>query len=84
MHEHGLMKALLTKAHQQAEARGGSLRALSVRLGAMATSDEDHFRGDFEHVREEMGLGPIELSVELAPEHPAGVELLSILVADGE
>jgi len=80
MHEHGLMTKLLKQASGEAAARGGELRCIRVRLGAMATSDEEHFRGDFEHVREELGMHPITLEVEMAPDHPAGVELLSIEV----
>ncbi len=83
MHEHGLMTRLIERAIEAAEERGGALRAIKVRLGAMATSDEAHFRGDFEHVREELGVGPIDLEVEMAPDHPAGVEIVSIVVAEG-
>lgn len=82
MHEHGLMTRLLTRARAEAEARGGALRGVQVRLGAMASSDPDHFRGDFEHVREELGFGPVELEIEVAPDHPAGVELLSVTVTE--
>lgn len=83
MHEHGLMRKLLSQASGEAAARGGELRGLRVRLGALTTSDEDHFRGDFEHVREEIGMPPLALEVEMAPDHPAGVELLSIEVGRG-
>jgi Zn finger protein HypA/HybF involved in hydrogenase expression len=83
MHEHGLMTKLLVTAEAQATVRGGALRAVHVRLGARAASDPEHFRGDFEHVREELGMGPVRLELEVAPEHPGGVELLSIEVGDG-
>ena len=81
MHEHGLMTRLLTRARDEATRRGGTLRGLRVRLGAMASSDPEHFRGDFEHVREELGFGALDLELELAPEHPAGVELLAVEIA---
>ncbi len=81
MHEHGLMEKLLRRASAEAEARGGALRGVRVRLGALATGDPDHFRGDLEHVREELGMGAVALDLEIAPDHPAGVELLSIDVA---
>ena len=82
MHEHGLMTKLLRTAEAEAARRGGVLRTIRVRLGAMASSDPDHFRGDFEHVREELGLGPIGLDIESEPDHPAGVEILSIEVGE--
>lgn len=75
-----MMTKLITRAQDEAAQRGGALKKITVRLGAMSSSDPDHFREDFEHVREELGLGPIELEIELAPDHPAGVELLSIRV----
>lgn len=82
MHEHGLMTKLLRSAQAEAETRGGALREIRVRLGALSSSDPAHFRSDFEHVRDELGLGPIEVTIEPAPDHPAGVELLSIVVSE--
>ena len=81
MHEHGLMTKLLRKAEDEARRRGGVLRRVRVRLGALTSTGPEHFRGDFEHVCEELGMGGVELDVEVAPDHPAGVELLSIEVA---
>lgn len=81
MHEHGLMTRLLSRARAEADARGGALARIRVRLGALASSDPEHFRHDFEHVREELGMDAVELDLEVAPDHPAGVELLSIEVA---
>jgi Zn finger protein HypA/HybF involved in hydrogenase expression len=83
MHEHGLMTRLLVTAEAQAKVRGGTLRGVHVKLGARAASDPEHFRGDFEHVREELGLGAVRLTLEVAPDHPGGVELVSIEVGDG-
>lgn len=81
MHEHGLMTKLLRAAQSEADRRGGALRRVRVRLGALATG-ADHFRGDFEHVREELGLQRVELEIELAPDRPAGVELIGIEVSE--
>ncbi|MEZ4340249.1 MAG: hypothetical protein R3B82_26805 [Sandaracinaceae bacterium] len=74
------MTKLLRRATDEAAARGGRLRGVVVRLGAMATSDPDHFRGDFEHVREELGLPALTLEIEVDEDHPAGVELLSVVL----
>ena len=82
MHEHGLMTRLLRTAQREAAERGGTLRGMRVRLGALATSDEDHFRHELEHVRQELGLGAIALELELAPERPSGVELVSLELAE--
>lgn len=80
MHEHGLMTKLLRRASDEATARGGTLRGLVVRLGALASHDTEHFRGDFEHVREELGLPALTLELEVDPDHPAGVELVSVIL----
>ncbi len=82
MHEHGLMEKLLATAQSKAAERGGKLRRLRVRLGAMSTSTPEHFRDDFIHVRDELGLSDIELTVEAAPDRPAGVELLSVEISE--
>ena len=76
------MEKLIATAQGKASERGGTLRGLKVRLGAMATSTPEHFRDDFVHVRDELGLGDIELTVETAPERPAGVELLSVEISE--
>lgn len=78
MHEHGLMEKLLRVADEEARARGGRLCGVHVRLGALASTDPDHFRGDFEHVREELGMSPIALTIDVEPDHPSGVEILTI------
>jgi hypothetical protein len=53
-----------------------------VRLGALASSTPAHFREDFEHVSAELGAADVALHIEALPDHPAGVELVSIDVAD--
>jgi hypothetical protein len=80
MHEHGLMRALLARADAEARARGGALRGLRARLGALWAGDAEHFRRDLEHARVELGLRPLRLEVELDPERASGVELIEIEV----
>lgn len=82
MHEHGLMTKLIATAQRKARERGGVLRGLNVRLGAMSTSTPDHFHAEFTHVCDELGLSDLELTVETAPDRPAGVELISIEIAE--
>lgn len=84
MHEHHLCDRLLDAALEQAQHRTARLVGVRVRLGAMSGSDPDHLRGDFEHVCEERGLGPLDLLVELAPEHPSGLELVGVLLDDSQ
>jgi Zn finger protein HypA/HybF involved in hydrogenase expression len=78
MHEHGLVMRLIEKARREASARGGTLRAMRVRLGALSTSDAAHFREEVEHVCQEHGLGPIGLEIEEDRDRPSGLELVSI------
>jgi hypothetical protein len=81
MHEHGLMTKLLDRARREAEARKAVLRGVHARLGALYGADEAHFRHEFEHVCEELGLGVLTLEVELSPERPVGVELVRVHLA---
>lgn len=78
MHEHGLVMRLIEKARREASARGGTLRAMRVRLGALSSSDAAHFREEVEHVCHEHGLGPIGLTLEEDRDRPVGIELVSI------
>ncbi len=80
MHEHRVVTRLIEQAREACAARGATLRAVTVRLGAMA-SEPAHFREEFEHVCEERGLGAITLTIEHAPDRPSGVELLSVEAA---
>ena len=84
MHEHGLMKKLLAQAEAEAAKRGGALRTVKVRLGAMASSDPDHFRGDFEHVCEETGREGLGLEIEVDAARPSGVELIGVELAGSD
>ncbi len=81
MHEHGLVTRLIETARREAASRGGTLRAMKVRLGALSSSDPAHFREEFEHVCLEHGLGVIGLELEVAPDRPAGLELVSVELA---
>jgi Zn finger protein HypA/HybF involved in hydrogenase expression len=80
MHEHGLIARLLSRALSEAARRGGRLAAVRVRLGALAASTPEHFREDFEHTSAELGASGVRLEIDLCPERPAGVELVSIEV----
>jgi Zn finger protein HypA/HybF involved in hydrogenase expression len=77
MHEHKLVTRLIDEAQRVCRARGAALRAVRVRLGAMA-SDPAHFAEEFEHVCGEHGLGAIALHLEHAPERPSGIELIGV------
>ena len=81
MHEHGLITRLMGLALDEARRRGGRLAVVRVRLGALSASTPEHFRADFEHTRVELGAGDVRLEIEPSPDHPAGIELLSIDVA---
>lgn len=81
MHEHGVIARLVAVAEGEARRRGGRLAAVRVRLGALVASTPEHFRADFEHVCAEISAGEVRLEIEQAPDHPAGVEILSIDVA---
>jgi len=81
MHEHGLITRLLGLAREEARKRGGRVAAVKVRLGALSASTPEHFREDFEHVCDEDCAGAVRLDLELCPDHPAGVELVSVDVS---
>lgn len=78
MHEHGLVDRLMQAALAEAEQRGALLRAVHVRLGALASLDEARLRADFAHVLEHLGRSDIALHVEQAPDRPSGLEIVGI------
>ncbi len=78
MHEHGLITRLIGLALAEARRRGGRLAAVRVRLGALSASTPEHFREDFEHACRDASAGEVRLEIESAPDHPAGVELVSV------
>jgi Zn finger protein HypA/HybF involved in hydrogenase expression len=82
VHHLGVISKLLRAAAEEASRRGGSLRRVRVRLGALASLDEAHFREDFGLAREQLGMTRVELEVERAPDRPSGVELVGIEVAE--
>lgn len=80
MHESGVVDRLVRAALKAAEGR--PLRAVHVRLGAMATLSPERLRADFLHVtRDHLGL-EVELHVERAPERPSGIEITAVEVLD--
>lgn len=81
MHEHGILDRLLERALDEARRRGGALRGVRVRLGALAASTPTRVREDFAHLLSHLGDPAVTLEIEEAPEHPAGVELVAIDVA---
>lgn len=85
MHETGVIRKLIQTALQEAERRGGRLTRIHIRLGALAGGTAAHLREHFVHELQALGLdGPsrIDLAIEEAPDHPAGVELTAIELAD--
>lgn len=81
MHEHGLVDRLVRAALAEAASRGARLRGVRVRLGAMATIRPDDLRRDFDHIaREHLGLD-VALTIDEAPDHPAGVEIVGLELA---
>jgi hypothetical protein len=82
MHESGLIRRLIDLALQEAEGRGGALRAIHVRLGALAGGTEDHLRDHFEHELATMDLGDIQLHMSTEPDHPAGIEITAVEIAE--
>jgi len=82
MHETGLIRRLLELAREEAHRRGGRLRAIDVRLGALAGGSPEHMREHFEIEAGALGLADLVLNITEAPEHPAGVELTGIELAE--
>ena len=78
MHEHGIVDRHLAPALEEAARRGGALRGLRVRLGALAASTPERLRADLEHVLTHHPGLAVALEIEEAPEHPAGVELIGV------
>ncbi|PRP96542.1 hypothetical protein ENSA5_36180 [Enhygromyxa salina] len=81
MHESGIIRKLIETARAEAERRGGRLRAIELRLGALAGGSADHLRGHFELELERLGLSDIRLDIREAAAHPAGVEITAIEIA---
>ena len=84
MHESGLIRKLLDTARTEARRQGGALRAVHIRLGALAGGTAEHLREHFEHEASALGFGPIGLEIEEDPMRPSGVEIVAIEVAAGE
>ena len=60
------------------EARGGRLRRIHVRLGALAGGSPAHLREHFEQECEVMGLGELHMHIVEDPDLPTGVEITGI------
>lgn len=78
MHETGMIRRLLEIARGEAERQGGRLRAIEVRLGALAGGSPEHLREHFELELERLGMQRIELRIEEQPDHPGGIEITGI------
>lgn len=82
MHESGLIRTLVERAQEEATRRHASLRAIFVRLGALAGGSAAHLREHFEIELARLGLEGVALHIEEAPAHPAGVELTGVELAE--
>lgn len=78
MHESGLIKSLIEAARGEAAGREGELRAIHVRLGALAGGSAAHLREHFEIELGALGLGDIELHIDEEPDRPSGIEMTGI------
>ncbi|MCA9704404.1 MAG: hydrogenase maturation nickel metallochaperone HypA [Myxococcales bacterium] len=78
MHESGVIQKLLQIAFDEAERRGGRLRAIDVRLGVLAGGSPEHLRDHFEHELRRLGASEVELRIEEQPAYPGGVEITGI------
>lgn len=83
MHESGLIQSLLRTALGEADRRNAELAGIDVRLGVLAGGSPEHFREHFELALEELGLGPIRLTIEEDPEYPGGVEIVGVELRGG-
>lgn len=81
MHERGIIQKLIETARAEAGRQGGRLRAIQVRLGALAGGSPDHLREHFELELARLGLADIRLDIVEVPADPVGVEILSIELA---
>ncbi|MCA9691719.1 MAG: hypothetical protein R3A51_16200 [Nannocystaceae bacterium] len=82
MHESGMIRALIATARAEATRRGGLLRGIHVRLGALAGGSPEHLREHLEIEARALGLGGLELHLTQAPDRPTGVELTAIELSE--
>ena len=78
MHESGVIQRLVQIAFDEAARRGGRLRAIAVRLGALAGGSPEHLRDHFEHELTRRGVTGIKLQIDAQPAYPGGVEITGI------
>ena len=82
MHETRLIRRLIETAQAEARQRGGDLRAIHVRLGALAGGSPEHLRQHFVIEARALGLEGLGLHIDEAPECPAGVEITGLEVTE--
>ncbi|MBI4604849.1 MAG: hypothetical protein HY721_23040 [Planctomycetes bacterium] len=82
MHESGIADKLIALARAEAARRGGRLRAVRVRLGALAEASAEQLRAALDHLRAEHGLD-VAVDLRLDPGYPGGVEIESLEIEGG-
>ena len=82
MHESGMIRRLIEVARQEATQRGGTLRGIDVRLGALAGGDEAHLREHLEIELARLGISQVTLHIVSEPMRPTGIEITGIEVAE--
>ena len=80
VHESGMIRKLISLADAEANKQNGKLRAIHIRLGALAGGSVEHIRDHFEIELQRRGLEEIRLDITEAPLHPAAIEVTSIEV----
>lgn len=78
MHESGLIHRMLDLALIEATRHGSRLKAIHVRLGALAGGSPDHLRDHFEVELSERGMKAVRLEIHADPEYPGGIEITSV------
>ncbi|NIB45017.1 hydrogenase maturation nickel metallochaperone HypA [Pseudomaricurvus alkylphenolicus] len=82
MHETGLIRNLLETAMATARSHGSELRAVTLRLGALAGGSANHLRSHFEVEIANRNLGDIGLDIIEDPDYLGGVEIVSVDLAE--
>lgn len=78
MHESGVIEKVLDLALSRAAAEDAQLCGIRLRLGALAGGSEEHLREHFNKALAHRRYKKIQLEIDVVPEYPGGVELLSI------
>jgi hypothetical protein len=77
-----MIRRLIETAQSEARERGGELRAVHIRLGALAGGSPEHIKEHFLIEARALGLDNIALHISEAPDHPAGVEITGLEVTE--